>query len=37
MKNASCVYDIEFRFKKNIANQASTVNRILASLKFEGM
>ena len=37
MKNASCVYDIEFKFKKNIANQASTVNRILASLKFEGM
>lgn len=37
MKNAGCIYNIEFRFKKNIANQASTVNRILASLKFEGM
>lgn len=37
MKNVNCVYDIEFKFKKNIANQASTVNRILASLKFERM
>lgn len=37
IKKISCVYDIEFKFKKNIANQASTVNRILVSLQFEGM
>lgn len=31
------VYDIQFKFKKTVANTASTVNRILASIKFEGM
>ncbi|MEE0264115.1 MAG: hypothetical protein UD936_00660 [Acutalibacteraceae bacterium] len=31
------VYDINFTFKKTVANTASTVNRILASILFEGM
>lgn len=37
IKKLNCVYDIKFKFKKTIANKASTVNRILASVKFEGM
>lgn len=37
IEDLKCVYDIEFKFKKTVANKASTVNRILASIKFEGM
>lgn len=37
LKKINCVYDIKFKFKKTIANKTSTVNRILASIKFEGM
>ncbi len=37
IKKMNCVYDIQFKFKKTVANKASTVNRILASIKFEGM
>lgn len=36
LKKINCVYDIKFKFKKTIANKTSTVNRILASIKFEG-
>lgn len=37
IENLNCVYDVQFNFKKTVANKASTVNRILASIKFEGM
>lgn len=37
IKKKNCVYDIQFTFKKTVANTASTVNRILASIQFEGM
>ena len=37
IREEKLVYDINFTFKKTVANTASTVNRILASILFEGM
>lgn len=37
IQESKLVYDIKFSFKKTVANTASTVNRILASILFEGM
>ncbi len=37
IREAKLVYDIKFTFKKTVANTASTVNRIIASILFKGM